>query len=144
MTPIEIIFLGFMAGLLGLGTAFYRKQAPPLHVETTLPLPDTDVLVRVEALERRWELLQEDLDDRIERGNKAWKRVRSAERREEVRLELEGEDAQSPELHLFDEPGGEPERVPSMYGDLANAGQPPAPHQQVARDIAQKIAGGGF
>lgn len=144
MTPIEIIIVALMTALLGVMTALLRKPAPTPEVETTEQRPDIDALGRVEALERRWELLQEDIDERIERGNKAWRRVRSAQRVEEQRLELEGEEPPGPELHLFDEPGGEPERVPSMYGDMGDAGQSPAPHQQVAREIAQRIAGGGF
>ena len=55
-------------------------ETPPLFYELE---------ARIEKLERSWNGFLEDADDRIDRGNKAWRRVRAAQRREEEQGEDE-------------------------------------------------------
>lgn len=96
---------------------------------------------RVDDGERSVRLMAEELDERIDRGNKIWRRIRSREVAEAERRELEGESESDGQVSFFDGEGGEPEGVPSMFGDLAPPGARLQPHQVVAREIARRIAG---
>lgn len=73
-------------------------------------------------MERRWADLLEEVEERIDRGNKQWRRVRAAQRREEE-LEDGEEDSEShPDLFGGYAPGGNGEAVPPMlYGVDARA-----------------------
>lgn len=97
---------------------------------------------KVETNARSVRLMAEEMDERIDRGNKVWRRIRAKESRDAERREIEGEEEPSGELPLFDAPGGQPEGVRPMYGDMGGGGQALQPHQIVARQIARNIAGG--
>lgn len=98
---------------------------------------------RIEESERSVRLMAEEMDERIDRGNKIWRRIRARERAEEERQEFEGEEPTSEDLSLFDGAGGNGQGMPPMYGDLGAPGTHLQPHQQIAREIARKIAGRG-
>jgi len=90
-----------------------------------------------EAQLARFEALTEEIDERIDRGNKIWRAIRARERRQEVL-----EDFDDPQqLHLLDGEGGEGEGVPPMHPDLAAPGTSLPPHKEIARQIAGQIIG---
>lgn len=93
------IFLAILGGLavaslIFAGTyLFLSRNLQPTQTPPQPALVDlkaiSELEFRVEGMERRWNGLLEELDDRIDRGNKAWRRVRARERREEVDAEEE-------------------------------------------------------
>lgn len=88
----------------------------------------------------RFEALTEEIDARIDRGNKLWRRIRAREVREAERAEDEGEAEEDPQLHFEHGEGSNGEGVYSMYGDMARPGNALQPHQQVARALALQRA----
>ena len=101
----------------------------------------TDRAREWEAQLKRFEALTEEIDERIDRGNKLWRRVRARERREEEREEYEGEEEEDEQLHLEHGTGSNGQGVRPMFGDLAPPGAPLQPYQEVARRIAWMKAG---
>lgn len=96
---------------------------------------------RVEGSERSVRIMAEEMDERIDRGNKIWRRIRSKEHAEAERAALEGEPEPDENLPLFNGEGSDSQGLRPMYGDLAAPGERLQPHQVVARQIAASIAG---
>ena len=96
---------------------------------------------RLQGAEARQRLMAEEMEERIERGNKAWRRVRASQPYAEQHGDGEEEPEPDSDLPAGNGEGRPEQRVRSMYGDLAPPGASPQPYQQVARLIAQRIAG---
>ena len=99
-----------------------------------------DLQERLERLERTLSSVVEEIEARIDRGNKLWRAIRARESAAEEREE--SEDIPNPPQHVlpFDDERSGVERVRPMYGDMAGSGEEPKPHQVVAREIAHRIA----
>lgn len=140
----------------------FRKSAPPAGPTEEELSRQTERVRKLlhrlteleESVERSFNVIQEQLDshgktvrlmaeemeERIDRGNTIWRRIRAAQRYEERVEEDEGQpDAE--QLFLGDASAGAQEGMPSMYGDMAYPGEALKPWQQVARSIAHQIAG---
>jgi seryl-tRNA synthetase len=86
----------------------------------------------VQQVRHEWKVLWEELEDRIDRGNKAWRRVRRAQQSADDGMEEE-EDYPLPEEHVA---GGNGQGMLP----LSNGVEPESPrHEQVARAYAQGI-----
>ena len=90
---------------------------------------------------KRFEALTEEIDARIDRGNKLWRRIRAREEREKEREEYEGEEEEGEQLHLEHGTGSNGQGVRPMYGDMAAPGTTLQPYQEIARRIAWMKAG---
>lgn len=130
---LQLVLLGFVVWSVVMSRPGTESEREPLLVT---PPSDNDLNRRVETLERRWDLLLEDLDERIERGNKAWRRVRASERRQQERDEGEEIEESDEDLPLFHGNGSADARMPSVHHDLGH----PEPHREFARQIARQIA----
>jgi len=123
----------------------FQERVITLEVQTDLLEDEIETLRSVwtekertyEAQLARFEALTEEIDERIDRGNKIWRAIRARERREEV-----DEDLDDPrQLHLLDGEGGEGEGVPPLHSDMAAPGTSLPPHKEIARQIAGQIIG---
>ena len=86
----------------------------------------------------RLQALTEEIDERIDRGNKIWRAIRARERREEV-----AEDGEDPrQLHLLDGEGSGEEGMPSVHQHVEIPGRPVPAHKEIARQMARNLIGG--
>ena len=118
--------------------AFVLSRKKPVTGEPLAPpMGFSELEARVEKLERSWNGWMEEADDRIERGNKAWRRVAAARRREE-KLEEEEEWGEFPE---GDAGGGEGQTMlPLSDGMGGFAGGEPG-WEEKKRLLNRQIAG---
>jgi len=129
-------------------TLFYRFAAQnggvPDEAEGGSPAVMEQVsalTVRVTELERTLHGIVEEVEARIDRGNKIWRQIRARERREAESFDSEDGDDQEREdeqVPLFDDPRGRGYGVPSMPGGMAN--NTPY-HEQVRQRLAALKAG---
>lgn len=91
----------------------------------------------------RIRILSDEIDQRIERGNKIWRAIRAREVRATEREELEGElDADQGVLPLYADGSGEV-RMPNLPHGVEDPDQHLAPYERFARDFARQVASGG-
>lgn len=97
---------------------------------------------RVGTTEKRVRLMAEEMEERIDRGNKIWRRIRASQRYEEEHSDGEEEPEEEAQYLLpVDGNGSQRSRLPSMYGDLGIPGNPLQPYQEIARALARRRAG---
>ena len=128
-----------MGAILVATWRFFPRKEPPPEVVRTEP-PDCEHEIRrvkgeLQELELRFTRLVEHVDERVETANKAWRRVRARERRQEELLEEE-----------------EGEELPGEYAGRGN-GQgvlplhegmgPESDPLQEARRLVARMYGGG-
>ena len=89
----------------------------------------------------RFKALTDEIDARIDRGNKIWRQIRARERAQAERQEYEGEEEEDEQLHFEHGTGSNGQGVRPMYGDMAPPGATLQPYQEVARRIAWMKAG---
>lgn len=93
--------------------------------------------------EKNFRLMVEEIDERIERGNKVWRKIRAAQEYE-ARAQDESEyDESDGQLPLGHGGGGQAEGVSPLHPNMGRA-EPELPHhEQIRRQIANQIAGRG-
>lgn len=94
-------------------------------------------------MERRWADLLEEVEERIDRGNKQWRRVRAAQRREEILEEDEGEEEESLDLFGGNGGGGHQEGVPPLPGYLEGRSGANSEWEAKKRALNRALAGLG-
>jgi hypothetical protein len=153
---LEVIV--FILGSLSLGVFIWHSsrsfglqgqlKASPPQEERILDAAFDEGLrlldLRVEKLERGFNDWLEQVEERIERGNKVYQRARAAERRLEEQRESEGLYESEAEVSLGDGEGGPGEGVPHMPQHLEDPGDSRPVHLQVADQIAAQAALEGF
>ena len=132
-----------VATITGLATHLYlSRTAPPPKRTLQGPFVDPaafqELVLKVEALERRWNGLLEELDDRIDRGNKAWRRIRAKERRQEVAEEEEDWDDDVPR---GDARGGNGQGVLPLPNGVEARPSGNAAWEDARRALNRRIAG---
>jgi len=146
MLPLTIALLCAQVGILGVFLFFSGKVRDELARKERYFEALSDLSVRQEVLETRWKRLLEELEERIERGNDAWRRYRSREagreRRAKREEELEGESVDDPqEILEFDASGSDPRGMQYVSRPLEDPSD--QPWRLVARELARSIANGG-
>jgi len=146
MMTLTILLLCVQGALLGLFLFYSGKVRDELARKERYFEAVSDISVRMEVLETRWKRLLEELEERIERGNDAWRRYRSREagreRRAQRQEELEGEsDEDAQEVLPFDAGGSDPRGMQYVSKPLEDPSD--QPWRLVARQLAQTIASGG-
>lgn len=97
--------------------------------------------IRVEDGERSLRVMAEELDERIDRGNKIWRRIRARERAEEERAEFEEESETDSDLPLFDGNGSGAEGVHPVRNYLEDPPVSQQGYRAVGRALARRLAG---
>lgn len=120
----------------------FRKKTDDAETE------QRNLLYRVEALEewatkqeRRWNGFIEEAEERIDRGNKQWRRIRAAQRREEVLEESEGESEPHPDLFRSHENGSGAEGVPALPHGMDGRASHVADWEAKKRAVNRALAG---
>ena len=134
--------------LQGAALAFFWGLNRKLEDQPEPMGPTTDLLYdlksRMEVLELRWKRVLDELEERVERGNIAWRRYRAGEAARSRRQELEEDEGatdeeEAPDVHQVDAFGGDPRGLSYMPESLGNAPEPP--WKTVSRQLAAQIAG---
>lgn len=86
-------------------------------------------------------LMAEEMDERIDRGNKIWRKIRASEYYEKEREEREEHEPTGSELRLFDGNGSAEEAVPAMHPGMAHRGDAVSKARQMGRALARRKAG---
>lgn len=110
------------------------------HPVAELELPPLlfELEARLEKMERSWNGFLEDADDRIDRGNKAWRRVRAAQRREEE----SGEDEEwGVEVPGGDAPGGDAQGMLALPAGVEGELDPLEAWTRKKRMVDRMLAG---
>jgi len=100
-----------------------------------------DVEERLEAHQRAVRLMAEELDERIDRGNKIWRKIRASEYYEANRDRSEEDEDANFELHFGNGEGSPEEGVPTVHQSMVWPGRPPTKAQEVGKALARRIAG---
>lgn len=130
-----------MGDILNLMGIFSRRPEPAKEEFGSL-LRRVDALEEwAEKMERRWHEFLEEAEERIDRGNKQWRRVRAAQRREEELEDGEGEEEPHPDLFQGHENGGRAEGVPSMHHSMESRAFPESDWEAKKRAINRALAG---
>jgi len=107
-------------------------------------LPIQTLNERITQLERTLNAITEEIDVRIERGNKIWRQIRARERREEKRAEEQGEFDEDQQVFDFDGAGGQPEGMQGMSPFVAAPESSLQPHEEAAKALAAAVARKGL
>lgn len=144
MLTLQVVTVVVLSAVLGLVWFWIRKN----DVQPEVGVDHTEAILAVErrmrALELQWTTVQEELDDRLERGIHAFRKARQAEayrrRKEESEEDVEGipqEDAG--DVRQLDAFGSDGRGVYAVPDSVANVDEPT--WQRVRRNLAQQIAG---
>jgi hypothetical protein len=96
---------------------------------------------RFDSQGKHLRIMAEELDERIDRGNKIWRKIRASEYYEKEREEREGEAESYPNLSLFDGESGQGEGVQPVHPGLAHRQDAESKAQEVGKALARRIAG---
>jgi len=145
MLPLVITLSCVQVAFLGVFLFWARKIQDEIGKKERYFAGLQELDLRMEVLETRWKRLLEEMEERIERGNDAWRRWRSREagreRRAQRQEELEGEsEDDTQEVLPLDVSGSDPRGLSYMPRDLADTSEPA--WRSVARQMAEAIARG--
>jgi len=146
MLPLVIVLSLLSGALLGLSLFSLWKSKEARDSQRDWFAPYQELEGRQEVMEMKWKRLLEEMEERIERGNDAWRRYRSGEAARERRAqsleESEGQPADpAQEILPFDEEGSDPRGLSYMPGGVDGATE--EPWRTVAKQLAASIVGGG-
>ena len=90
----------------------------------------------------RLKALTDEIDARIDRGNKLWRAIRARERRAAELEEVEGFDDPRQGFLPLDGGGGEEDGLPDMPDVLEDGHEHLAPHERFAKEFARSLLTG--
>jgi len=145
MIPLLLALVALQGAVMAVFLFRREKNPVPSDPAPTLKQDVAELERRIQGLEVKWVTVLEELDERIERGNVAWRRLRAAEagKRRRQSMEDDEDDEEPPEEStqpdFFNAPGSDPRGLSYMREPVAGSVEPP--WRLVARQIAQNIAG---
>ena len=101
----------------------------------------TDLEESVDLQAKTVRLMSEELEERIDRGNKIWRKIRASEYYEKERAESEDESGADYDLFTGDEMVGGTEAVPPMHRSMGHPRETATKAREVGQAIARRIAG---
>lgn len=96
---------------------------------------------RLDAQAKAGRLMAEEMEERIDRGNKVWRRIRASEYYEKQRQDSEEDEDPGFDLPSGDGEGGGPEGVQYLPPRMGWPGRPPTKAQEMGKALARRIAG---
>lgn len=96
---------------------------------------------RADKQDKSVRLMAEELEERIDRGNKIWRKIRASEYYEKQRED--GEDDEQAVLEFLSEHGngGEAEAVPPLHRHMGQPRTTTSTAREVGKALARRIAG---
>lgn len=96
---------------------------------------------RLDEQERRTRLMVEEMDERIDRGNKIWRKIRSHEYYAQQREDGDEDEDANLEFHFGNGEGGPPEELPAVHPGMGWPRRTPSKAQEVGKALARRLAG---
>lgn len=96
---------------------------------------------RLAGQEKTIRLMAEEMEERIDRGNKIWRKIRASEYYEKQREEGEDDGQAFLDFHPGNGGGGEAEELPPLHPALAHRRHAATKAREVGRAIARRQAG---
>lgn len=110
-------------------------------LETEVKRRFTDLEENVDLQAKTVRLMSEELEERIDRGNKIWRKIRAAEYYERERADSEDDEDASYDLFSGNGEGRAPEELPPMHRNVGDPRSASSTARQVGQAIARRIAG---
>lgn len=96
---------------------------------------------RLGVSESQVRLMAEEMEERIDRGNKIWRKIRASEYYERLQEERDEDEDPDPQLYLEHGNGSQGERLPPVHRGVGHIGPSSTKAREVAQALARRIAG---
>lgn len=96
---------------------------------------------RLGVSESQVRLMAEEMEERIDRGNKIWRKIRASEYYERLQEERDEDEEPDPQLYLEHGNGGAREGMQAMHRGLGHIRPTATKAREVGKALARRLAG---